>query len=109
MRELVAEAEADNDRISRVTVLLILPHALAYCGDVSAARAAAEAAIESAADLGDLYIGAVYIQVIIAHLAAGDIALASDAAEAAWSHVSGLSRDSADKQRATPPCRPGAR
>ncbi len=35
-------------------------------------------------------IGAVYIPVMIAHLAAGDVALASDAAEAAWSHMSGL-------------------
>ena len=57
MRELVAEAEADHDLMLRVTVLFILPHVLAYCGDETAARAAAEGAIESAAELGDLYIG----------------------------------------------------
>ena len=56
-RGLVAEAEADHDVMLRVTVLLMLPHALAYQGDASAARAAAEAAIESAAELGDVYIG----------------------------------------------------
>ena len=90
MREVVAEAEADHDGISRVTALLILPQALAYQGDVSAALAAAEGAIESAAELGDVFIGSVYIQVMTAHLAAGDVALASEAAEAAWSRVRGL-------------------
>ena len=61
LRGVVAEAEADHDVISRVTALLILPQALAYQGDASAARAAAEGAIESAAELGDVYLGAVYI------------------------------------------------
>ncbi len=90
LREVVAGAEADHDGISRVTALLILPQALAYQGDASAARAAAEGAIESAAELGDVYIGAVYIEVMFAHLAAGDVALASEAAEAAWSHMRDL-------------------
>ncbi len=73
-----------------VTALLILPQALAYLGDANAALVAAKAAIEPAAELGDVYIGAVYIQVMIAHLAAGDVALASEAAETSWSHMSGL-------------------
>ena len=88
MRELVAEAEADNDLMLRVTVLFVLPHALAYCGDTNGARAAADAAIESAADLGDLYIGSSYIASSIAYLAVGDIAGASDAEATAWSHLS---------------------
>ena len=90
MRGVVAEAEADHDGLSRVTALLMLPQALAYQGDASAALAAAEAAIESAAELGDVFIGAVYIEMMLAHLAAGDIALASEAADAAWSHMRGL-------------------
>jgi predicted ATPase/class 3 adenylate cyclase/DNA-binding CsgD family transcriptional regulator len=90
LRGLVAEAEADHDVMLRVTVLLMLPHALAFQGDVSAARAVAEAAIESAADLGDVYLGASYIALMVAHLAAGDVALAADTAEAAWSHVRDL-------------------
>jgi predicted ATPase/class 3 adenylate cyclase/DNA-binding CsgD family transcriptional regulator len=90
LRGVVAEAEADHDGISRVTALLILPQALAHQGDVTAALAAAEGAIESAAELGDVFIGSVYIQVMMAHLAAGDVALASEAAAAAWSHVRGL-------------------
>jgi hypothetical protein len=85
LRGLVAEAEADHDVMLRVTVLM----ALAYHGDTSAARVAAETAIESAADLGDLYVGASYISLMCAHLAAGDIAPAADAADAAWSHLSG--------------------
>nr|WP_041311356.1 LuxR family transcriptional regulator [Mycobacterium sp. JS623] len=89
LRELVAEAEADHDVMLRVTVLLVLPMALAYHGDTNGARVAAEAAIESAADLGDLYVGASYISLMCAHLAAGEVALAADAADAAWSRLSG--------------------
>ena len=88
MRELVAEAEADNDVMLRVTVLFMLPHVLAYQGDEAGARAAADAAIESSADLGDLYIGSSYVASSIAYLAAGDIAGASDAEATAWSHLS---------------------
>ena len=76
LRGVVAEAEAEHDGISRVTALLILPQALAHQGDADAARVAAEGAIESAAELGDVYIGAVYVELMIAHLAAGDVALA---------------------------------
>jgi predicted ATPase len=90
LREVIAEAEADHDVILRVTALLLLPHALAYHGDPSAARAAAEAGIESAADLGGIYLGASYMSLMVTHLAAGDIALASDAAEAGWSLLGGL-------------------
>ena len=90
LRGLIAEAEADHDGISRVTALLILPQALAYLGDADAARAAAEGALESATALGDVYIGAVYIEMMFADLAAGDVARASEAADAAWSHLSGL-------------------
>ena len=109
LREVVAEAEADHDGISRVTALLILPQALAYQGDASAARAAAEGAIESAAELGDVYIGAVYIEVMFAHLAAGDVALASEAAEAALVPPEGPPGDSSAQQRVHRPGGPGAR
>ena len=68
----------------------MLPHALAYQGDADAALAAAEAAIESAAELGDVYLGASHIGLMLAHLAAGDVALASEAADTAWSHLGGL-------------------
>jgi predicted ATPase/class 3 adenylate cyclase/DNA-binding CsgD family transcriptional regulator len=90
LRRVLADAEADHDVILRATALLVLPHALAFQGDASAARAVAEAAIESAADLGDVRLGGSYIGLTLAHLAAGDVALAADAAEAAWAHVSRL-------------------
>jgi predicted ATPase/class 3 adenylate cyclase/DNA-binding CsgD family transcriptional regulator len=86
-RQLVAEAAADHDEMLRVTILFILPHVLAYHGDASGARAAADAAIESAADLGDLYVGASYIALFVVALAAGDVALVADAVGAAWSHI----------------------
>jgi predicted ATPase/DNA-binding CsgD family transcriptional regulator len=89
-RGVVAEAEDDHDVISRVTALMVLPWALAHSGHSSAARTAAEAAIESAAELGDVYLGGSYIALMVVHLAGGDVALASNAAEAAWSHMSGL-------------------
>ncbi len=89
LRGLVAEAENDHDVMLRVTVLLVLPMVLAYHGDVDEARVAAEAAVESAAELGGLYIGTSYISSMVANLAAGEIALASDAEEAAWSQLSG--------------------
>jgi DNA-binding CsgD family transcriptional regulator len=88
-RELVAEADANHDEILRVIVLFLLPHVLAYHGDANGARAAVDAAIEAAADLGDLYVGASYISLMVMALAAGDVALAVDAAEASWSHGSG--------------------
>jgi DNA-binding CsgD family transcriptional regulator len=73
----------------RVTILFILPHTLSYHGDTAEALAAAEAAIESATDLGDLYVGSSYLASLIANLAAGDVAAASDADNAACSHLSG--------------------
>jgi predicted ATPase/DNA-binding CsgD family transcriptional regulator len=89
-RALVTEADADHDVLLRVSALLVLPHALAHHGDASAARAAAETARESAAEFGDVYLGASYMALMVSHLAAGDIALAWDAAEAGWSHLSDL-------------------
>jgi DNA-binding CsgD family transcriptional regulator len=90
MRELVAEAEADHDVMLRVTVLLMLPHALAFQGDAAAAISAANSALESATDIGDLYVGSSHISSISAYLAAGDVQRASEAAETAWSHLSGF-------------------
>jgi predicted ATPase/DNA-binding CsgD family transcriptional regulator len=87
LRDLLAAAEADHDEMLRVTILFILPHWLAYHGDAHEAHAAADAAIEAAAGLGDLYVGASYIALVVVALAAGDVALAAGAAEAAWSHM----------------------
>ena len=76
--------------ISQVTGLMVLQNALAYHGDVAEARAVAKKAIESAADLGGVYLGGSYVALMIARLAAGDVAQASDAAEIAWTHMADL-------------------
>nr|WP_227370967.1 adenylate/guanylate cyclase domain-containing protein [Mycobacterium fragae] len=90
LRDLLAAAEADHDEMLRVTILFILPHWLAYHGEAHEARRAADAAIEAAAGLGDLYMGASYTALVVVALAAGDVALAAEAADAAWSCMGGL-------------------
>jgi DNA-binding CsgD family transcriptional regulator len=72
----------------KVVIMIMLPHALAYLGDVGEARAAAEAAIDSGGDVGELYVGSGYVALFAAALAAGDVALAASAAEAGWSRLS---------------------
>ena len=63
---------------------------LTYHGDPSAARAAANAAIEAAAELGGFYPGLAYGALAVATLAAGDVAAADDALAAARHHLSVL-------------------
>jgi hypothetical protein len=48
----------------------------------------ADAAIEAAAELGGAYEGFRYLALGIAALAAGDVAAADEANEAAWQHIS---------------------
>ena len=61
---------------------------LAYHGDPSAARAAANAAIEAAAELGGFFPGLAYGALAVATLAAGDVAAADDALAAGRHHLS---------------------
>jgi predicted ATPase/class 3 adenylate cyclase/DNA-binding CsgD family transcriptional regulator len=82
-REVAAEAEAAHDQICRADSLAYQGVALAYQGDTAAARAAAGAAIEAAAELGGLKAGSGYFALAAAALAAGDAATARDATEAA--------------------------
>jgi predicted ATPase/class 3 adenylate cyclase/DNA-binding CsgD family transcriptional regulator len=83
LRELLAETEADHDVMLRVSVLLTLAHVEAYYGDTDAALASAEASIEAAAELGTFYLGAANTGLMVAALAAGDVALAAEAADEA--------------------------
>jgi DNA-binding NarL/FixJ family response regulator len=87
-REVVAEAERDHDALWRVVHLGSLGWALAYQSDTSAARHAADAAVEPAADLGGFVEGICYGLLGVAGLAAGDVAAASDASDAAWQRLS---------------------
>jgi predicted ATPase/class 3 adenylate cyclase/DNA-binding CsgD family transcriptional regulator len=86
--ELALEAEAVHDAIFKATIALSQGYALAYQGDASAARAAAETAIEAAVELGGLFAGAGYQSAAVAALAAGDAAAAAGASEAARPHMS---------------------
>jgi DNA-binding CsgD family transcriptional regulator len=61
---------------------------LASHGDLSAARSAANAAIEGGADFGGFFPGLGYAALAVAALAAGDVAVADDALAAAWHHIS---------------------
>ena len=82
------EAEAAHDEIWRSNSLAYRGIALACQGDTAAARAAADAAVEAAAELGGIEMGVAYHALAIAALAAGDAATAQGATEAAWPHVS---------------------
>ena len=88
--ELVTEAQAAHDEIIRAISLAAQAVVLAYQGDTGAARAAADAAIEAAAELGGLAAGNAYWGMANAALAAGDAAAARDATEAAAPHTGGL-------------------
>jgi len=87
---VVAEAEAAHDAFVKVNSLRGLGFALAYQGEVSAARAAADAELKAAAELGEYFLGLGYSTVALAALAAGDVATARDACEAAAPHMSRL-------------------
>jgi DNA-binding CsgD family transcriptional regulator len=80
--ELVAEAQAAHDGVIEANSLLNQGLVLAYQGDTGAARAAADAAVEAAAELGGSPAGLGYLALATAALAAGDVATARDACEA---------------------------
>jgi DNA-binding CsgD family transcriptional regulator len=82
-REVAAEAEAAHDELLRADSLAYQGVALAFQGETGAARVAADAAIEAAAALGGLKAGGAYGALAAVALAAGDVAAARDATEAA--------------------------
>jgi predicted ATPase/class 3 adenylate cyclase/DNA-binding CsgD family transcriptional regulator len=86
---LVAEAQAAHDEVRRVGALAFQGVVLAFQGDTGAARVAADAAIEAAAELGGIYASAGYLALAAAALAAGDVATMRNATEA-WPHLSAL-------------------
>jgi predicted ATPase/class 3 adenylate cyclase/DNA-binding CsgD family transcriptional regulator len=92
--ELVAEAQAAHDGILEAASLAYQGTVLAHQGDTGAARAAADAAIGAAAELGGLYAGTGYVALAIAALAAGDAATLQGATEAG-PHLSALPQTAA--------------
>jgi predicted ATPase len=95
--ELVAEAQAAHDGVLEAASLAYHSAVLACQGDTGAARAAADAAIEAAAELGGIYAGTGYAALAIAALAAGDAATARDATEAG-PHLSALPQTAATQR-----------
>jgi len=99
LAELAAEAEAAHDVFYRAQSLTFQGAVLAWQGDTGAARAAADAAIEAAAELGGIAAGNAYVALGAAALAAGDAAAAAEAHEAAWRHQSVLPATAAAGRR----------
>jgi predicted ATPase/class 3 adenylate cyclase/DNA-binding CsgD family transcriptional regulator len=86
--EVVAEADSARDLRHKMLGLMSQCQVLAFQGDTSAARAAADAALEAAAEFGGIVEGMGYVGLAVAALAAGDVAAAADASEAAWQRLS---------------------
>jgi DNA-binding CsgD family transcriptional regulator len=74
--------------------------ALAYQGEVDAARAAADSAFETASGLDEYFQGMGYAAAAQAALAAGDVGAAHDASERAWQLLSVAQPEMASAQRA---------
>jgi predicted ATPase/class 3 adenylate cyclase/DNA-binding CsgD family transcriptional regulator len=85
---VAAEAKASHDGIHAAVSLAHQSTALARQGEVDAARAAADASLESASELGALVASIGYFALGTTALAAGDVGTARDAAAAAWKHGS---------------------
>ncbi len=81
-REVAAEAKEADDGVFRADSLAYLGIVLALQGDADAARAAADAAVEAAAELSRLKAGIAYVALAAAALAKGDAAAARIATEA---------------------------
>jgi DNA-binding CsgD family transcriptional regulator len=81
--ELVTDAETAHDMFHKAMGLVGLSIALANHGEVSAARAAADAAVDAGAELSPVFAVMGYQALAWATFAAGDVAAARDAGEAA--------------------------
>ncbi|MGA8330627.1 MAG: LuxR C-terminal-related transcriptional regulator, partial [Mycobacterium sp.] len=88
LRAVAADAEAANDGFIEAASLAHLGSALAWQGDTSAARAAADASLESASEFGGLAASVAYFSSAQLALAAGDVETALEATAAAWEHGS---------------------
>ncbi|MFG1930427.1 LuxR C-terminal-related transcriptional regulator [Mycobacterium sp. NPDC048908] len=87
LREVAAESDAAHDVVWRCSALFMLALALAHHGMATAAREAATAAIDDAADLPEFYSGLAHAALIASALAAGDVSAADEAIAAGWHHI----------------------
>jgi predicted ATPase/class 3 adenylate cyclase/DNA-binding CsgD family transcriptional regulator len=89
-RAVAAEAEAAHDGLLHAISLAHQGNALAWQGDTGAARAVADASLESASEFGGLAASVGYFALANTALAAGDVGAALAAATATWEHGSVL-------------------
>jgi predicted ATPase/class 3 adenylate cyclase/DNA-binding CsgD family transcriptional regulator len=88
LRAVAAEAKTAHDGISEAISLAHQGTALAWQGDTAAARAAADASLESASEFGGVAASVGYFALGNIALAAGDLEMALDTTAAAWEHGS---------------------
>ena len=99
-QSLIAECDADHDEFLRPIAQSFLGFALVYQGEVDAARAAADASIESGSGMGEYFGGSGNAAVALAALAGGDVGVARAASERAWQCLRGVQSQVAVVQRA---------
>ena len=87
-RAVTADADAAHDVLFRWGSRLALSNALAFRGETNTARAAANASLAAAADLWPYNEGFSYAVLATAAVAAGDVAAAAEASEAAQQRLS---------------------
>lgn len=93
LQEVIAEARAEAGDALRLLEGTCLAHcgtALAWQGDVDAARAASEASIEALSEVGGMFTGLGYLALANSGLAAGDARQALDAATKSWEFASSV-------------------
>jgi predicted ATPase/class 3 adenylate cyclase/DNA-binding CsgD family transcriptional regulator len=86
LRAVAAEAEAAHDGLFHAVSLGHQGTALAWQGETDAARAAADASLESGSEFGGLAASVGYFALANAALAVGDVGAALDATAATWQH-----------------------
>ncbi|MCV7353360.1 LuxR family transcriptional regulator [Mycobacterium parmense] len=85
-RAVAAEAKISHDGVHAAVSLAHQGTALARQGKPDAARAAADASLESVSEFGSLIASVGFYALANAALAAGDVGTARDATAAAWKH-----------------------
>ncbi|OBK23115.1 LuxR family transcriptional regulator [Mycobacterium asiaticum] len=83
-RTLVADCDEAHDHVSKPIAIMGLGMSLAYHGDFEESTAVADAALIAASDLGEYYLGMAHAQSSQVRVAAGDLAGACEAGEAAF-------------------------
>ena len=99
-RGVIAECDTEHDEFLKPISRMGLGIALSHGGDVDAARAAADAALETPAGLDEYFQGMGYAASAAAALAAGDVSAARAAGELVWQCLSAAQPQVATVQRA---------